>query len=138
MGERLAALAHEKRDTDTDLAYTIGGESVVHGKGTGLGGRNQEIALAAAIGIDGLHGVCVFSVGSDGTDGPTDAAGGYVDGDTVEKMKKAGVSPVEMLENNDSYHALDSVGALIRTGATGTNVNDVAVLLIRSAARHSK
>jgi hydroxypyruvate reductase len=138
IGERLAALAHEKRDTDTDLAYIIGGESVVLVKGTGLGGRNQEIALAAAIGIDGLHGVCVFSIGSDGTDGPTDAAGGYVDGGTVEKMKKAGISPVEMLENNDSYHALDSVGALIRTGATGTNVNDVAVLLIRSAARHSK
>ena len=100
-------------------------------KGNGLGGRNQELTLSAALGIDGLSGVSIFSVGSDGTDGPTDAAGGYADGDSVEKMRAAGLDPLAMLENNDSYHALSASGGLVITGPTGTNVNDVAVLLIK-------
>ena len=132
VGARLAALAREKCDTDTDLAYIIGGETVVKVTGGGLGGRNQEITLSAAIGIDGIENVAVFSVGSDGTDGPTDAAGGYADGKTAGRMRERGISPEGMLDNNDAYHALESVGELIKTGPTGTNVNDISVLLIRA------
>ena len=98
--------------------------------GGGLGGRNQELALAAAENIAGMQNVCVFSVGSDGTDGPTDAAGGYVDGSTKQLLEEKGISIFRTLQSNDSYHALDACGGLIRTGATGTNVNDLSVLLI--------
>lgn len=110
-------------------AFLAGGETVVHLTGTGLGGRNQELALAAAEGIAGLNS-CVFSIGSDGTDGPTDAAGGYVDGRTSEKLKQQGISVSDVLRNNDAYHALEKCGGLIITGATGTNVNDLSVVLI--------
>ena len=99
--------------------------------GKGLGGRNQELALSAAAGIAGMKDVAVFSVGSDGTDGPTDAAGGYVDGSTQEKLADLGLDIHTVLQENDSYHALKKVGGLIVTGATGTNVNDVAVLLMK-------
>ena len=101
-------------------------------KGKGRGGRNQELALAAAEGITGLSNVAVFSVGSDGTDGPTDAAGGCVDGMTTAALARAGKSAAEALAENDAYPALNSVGGLIITGPTGTNVNDAAVVLIRS------
>ena len=113
------------------LAFLAGGETVVKLTGHGKGGRNQELALAAAPALDGLPGVCVFSVGSDGTDGPTDAAGGYVDGETMASFREQGVDVFAVLQNNDAYHALETSGGLIITGATGTNVNDVAVLLIR-------
>ena len=106
---------------------------VVHLRGKGLGGRNQEIALSAALGIEGLSNALVFSVGSDGTDGPTDAAGGIADGETAQLIRKKGVDAVQSLNDNDAYHALDAVGGLIKTGATGTNVNDVTVLLLRTA-----
>ena len=112
-------------------AYIAGGETVVQLKGKGRGGRNQELALAAAEGIAGLTNVAVFSVGSDGTDGPTDAAGGYVDGGTVAALAREGKSVAAALAENDAYPALNAVGGLIMTGPTGTNVNDVAVLLIR-------
>ena len=98
---------------------------------SGLGGRNQELALSAAAGIAGLEDTAVFSLGSDGTDGPTDAAGGFVDGGTKERLARQGVRIFEVLKNNDAYHALAACGGLLHTGATGTNVNDVAVLLIR-------
>ena len=98
--------------------------------GHGKGGRNQELALAAAPAMDGLANVCVFSVGSDGTDGPTDAAGGYADGQTNGELKAAGLSVFDVLKENDAYHALQKTGGLIITGPTGTNVNDVAVVLI--------
>ena len=111
------------------LAYIAGGETVVRLTGRGLGGRNQELALAAAPGIAGLS-ACVFSVGSDGTDGPTDAAGGYVDGDTLDALSASGLDVYEVLADNDAYHALEAVDGLIVTGPTGTNVNDVAVALI--------
>jgi len=110
-------------------AFIAGGETVVKLTGTGLGGRNQELALAAADEIAGMEGAAVFSVGSDGTDGPTDAAGGYVDGDTKVELESLGIAIDEVLANNDSYHALEKVGGLIITGPTGTNVNDVAVAL---------
>ena len=131
VGARLARLAVEKCDTDIPLAYIIGGETVVKIKGNGLGGRNQETALAATPIISGHNNIAVFSVGSDGTDGPTDAAGGYVDGNSYTNMTRAGINPLSALEDNDSYNALSSIGCLIVTGPTGTNVNDVAVALIR-------
>lgn len=112
------------------LAFLAGGETVVHLTGHGKGGRNQELALAAAPALDGLNGVCVFSVGSDGTDGPTDAAGGYVDGASNKALAEKGLSVFDVLQENDAYHALQAIGGLIVTGPTGTNVNDVAVALV--------
>ena len=88
--------------------------------------------MAAAPGIAGLKNAALFSVGSDGTDGPCDAAGGYVDGDTAAALIAAGVDVHGVLRHNDSYHALEQTGGLIITGPTGTNVNDVAVGLIRA------
>ena len=111
-------------------AILVGGETVVHLKGKGKGGRNQEAALAAAFGIEGLEHVVIFSVGSDGTDGPTDAAGGMVDGKTIERIKSKGLDPEALLNQNDAYHALKASGDLVITGPTGTNVNDVMVVLI--------
>lgn len=129
-GSLLASIARSHAGSGNKLAFIAGGETVVHLKGTGKGGRNQELALAAAIGIDGLDGVAVFSLGSDGTDGPTDAAGGYTDGTTVSDLKAKGMQIRSYLDNNDAYNALKAVDGLIVTGATGTNVNDVSVLLI--------
>ncbi len=114
------------------LAFLAGGETVVHLHGTGKGGRNQELALAAALEIETLPNVCIFSFGSDGTDGPTDAAGGIVTGKTAEAIRRKGYDPKAMLENNDAYHALQAADALLMTGPTGTNVNDLAVVLIDS------
>lgn len=111
------------------LAYLAGGETVVHLTGKGLGGRNQELALAAAEGLAGLN-AAVISIGSDGTDGPTDAAGGYTDGDTMAELKKKNISISQTLADNDAYHALEAVNALIKTGPTGTNVNDIAIALL--------
>ena len=111
------------------LAYIAGGETVVQLIGSGLGGRNQELALAAAEELNGLDAL-VFSLGSDGTDGPTDAAGGITDGGTYAALAAQGVSIADVLHNNDAYHALQKCGGLLFTGPTGTNVNDLAVLLI--------
>ena len=133
-GSFLAGVAREVktsgRPVNAPCAVIAGGETVVHLTGKGLGGRNQELALAAAQGIAGLEGVVIASLGSDGTDGPTDAAGGIVDGNTEAKLKAQGVSIPEVLKNNDAYHALKKADALLMTGPTGTNVNDVAIALI--------
>lgn len=112
------------------LALLAGGETVVHLRGKGLGGRNQELALAAAAGLDGLADAAVISVGSDGTDGPTDAAGGYVDGDTLAALAAKGWNADAALADNNAYHALQAVDGLIITGPTGTNVNDIALVLL--------
>jgi len=117
--------------SDGGKAFIAGGETVVHLTGKGKGGRNQELALAAAEGIAGLDNVCVFSVGSDGTDGPTDAAGGYVDGKTAATLKAQGINIYDVLKENDAYNALKKTDGLIITGATGTNVNDFAVVLVK-------
>ena len=130
-GAFLASVARTHQDTERSLAFLAGGETVVHLTGQGLGGRNQELALSAARGIEGLRNTAVFSVGSDGTDGPTDAAGGWVDGDTARELREQGVDLFSVLKDNDAYHALEKSGGLIMTGGTGTNVNDVAVVLIR-------
>ena len=130
-GAFLAAIAKTHAKSDRSLAYIAGGETVVKVTGTGMGGRNQELALAAAEGISGLEGVACFSVGSDGTDGPTDAAGGFTDWNSCALLKDMGVSIPAVLQRNDSYHALKSIDGLIITGPTGTNVNDLSVLLIK-------
>ena len=117
--------------SERPVAFIAGGETVVKLTGTGTGGRNQELALSAATLLRDLSGAAVFSVGSDGTDGPTDAAGGYVDHTTASALEKRGICVEAVLANNDSYHALKAVDGLIITGPTGTNVNDVAVALLR-------
>lgn len=110
-------------------AYLYAGETTVTLSGSGRGGRNQEMALTAAIELKDKEKICFLSVGSDGTDGPTDAAGGIADGETYGKMTRAGVSPEGALADNDSYAALSAAGDLIVTGPTGTNVNDITVVL---------
>lgn len=130
-GAFLSAIARDHQDSKKSLAFIAGGETVVHLTGHGLGGRNQEIALSAADGIATCKETCVFSVGSDGTDGPTDAAGGYCDQNTKETLKKQGLDIQSVLDDNDAYHALGKADGLIMTGATGTNVNDLTVLLIK-------
>lgn len=129
-GSFLSSIARDHIHDGKNLAYICGGETVVHITGKGLGGRNQEIALSAAEGISGLKHCAVFSVGSDGTDGPTDAAGGYADDATCEKLAALDIHIPAVLSDNDSYHALKKTGGLIITGPTGTNVNDLTVLLI--------
>ncbi len=131
-GRFLSAILKSHAGSGRALAFIAGGETVVRLTGNGLGGRNQELALAACEGIAGLAEAAVFSVGSDGTDGPTDAAGGFVDGGSLEKLKAAGLELHAVLGDNDSYHALAAIGGLIVTGPTGTNVNDVSVALLRA------
>ena len=130
-GSFLAAIARYHQPAKNSLCFIAGGETVVRLTGKGKGGRNQEIALSAAQGIAELKDTAVFSLGSDGTDGPTDAAGGYADQDTAGRLKAQGITIYEVLEQNDAYHALQKTDGLLITGATGTNVNDVSVLLIR-------
>ena len=129
-GRFLASVLRTHAGSGRRLAFVAGGETVVHLTGNGLGGRNQELALGAAVGLQGLENAAVFSVGSDGTDGPTDAAGGYVDGSTLQALRQKGLDPVTVLRQNDAYHALRAVDGLLITGPTGTNVNDVAVALL--------
>ena len=130
-GSFLASIAKTHAGTDRPLAFLAGGETVVHLTGHGLGGRNQELALAAAEGLSGLANAAVFSFGSDGTDGPTDAAGGFVDGGSLAALARSGRKLSDVLRENDAYHALEKIGGLISTGPTGTNVNDLAMLLLR-------
>ena len=130
-GSFLSSIAEFHQDSKESLAFIAGGETVVHLTGKGKGGRNQEIALSAAEGIAGLKDVVVFSLGSDGTDGPTDAAGGIVDGNTKKVLADRGISIVDVLADNDAYNALAECDGLLMTGPTGTNVNDVSVILIR-------
>jgi hydroxypyruvate reductase len=134
VGERLGQLAKRivsgQEAAQLPCAIIAGGEPVVTLKGNGLGGRNQELALSAAFQISGLPQVVIASVGSDGTDGPTDAAGGLVDGASLERMRQSYADVEGLLANNDSNRALADSGDLIITGPTGTNVNDLIILLI--------
>lgn len=131
-GSFLGSIARTHAGQWQKLAFIAGGETIVHLTGNGSGGRNQELALAAAPELSGLAGCCVFSIGSDGTDGPTDAAGGYADGDTCAALAAHGLDVFTVLQNNNAYPALKAVDGLIITGATGTNVNDVSVALIQA------
>lgn len=128
-GRWIASMA--ERTYPRPFAMIAGGETVVKVTGKGMGGRNQEIALSAALELKGKENVLLFSLGSDGTDGPTDAAGGMVDGYTAGQLEELGINIEQVLADNDSYHALKKVDGLIMTGATGTNVNDVTVLLCK-------
>ena len=128
-GSFLASVLRSHAGSGRRLAFLAGGETVVRLTGKGKGGRNQELALGAAEGLAGLS-ACVISVGSDGTDGPTDAAGGYADGDTLRALADRGLTPDAVPRENDAYHALQAVDGLIFTGPTGTNVNDVAAALL--------
>ncbi len=128
-GVMLGNIAQTYGKTNKKLAFIMGGETVVKITGEGKGGRNQELALAAAPYIEGIN-AAVFSVGSDGTDGPTDAAGGFVTGDSNNSLRELGIDVHKVLEANDSYTALEKIDSLIITGPTGTNVNDVCGLLI--------
>lgn len=131
-GSFLSSILKSHSNDGRNLAFLAGGETVVRLTGSGKGGRNQELALSAAAGIEGNARMAVFSVGSDGTDGPTDAAGGYVDGDTAADLRILGLDIHQVLQNNDAYNALRRVDGLVFTGPTGTNVNDVAVALLRA------
>ena len=129
----MRAKEYNQREHASDgrkLAFLAGGETVVHVTGDGLGGRNQELSLAACEALKGMKNAAVISVGSDGTDGPTDAAGGYVDGESFDALLAAGLDLHEVLRRNDSYHALKAIGGLVVTGPTGTNVNDVCLGLL--------
>ncbi|MDO4285795.1 MAG: DUF4147 domain-containing protein [Eubacteriales bacterium] len=164
-GQMAAAMLHTIRSgaaaaysVKPPCALILGGETVVTLRGTGTGGRNQELALSAALAMEemeewteqesGRDGkiveksgedfreretaeAVIFSLGSDGTDGPTDAAGGMVDYGSAARMRAAGIDPAQSLQNNDAYHALQASGDLLITGPTGTNVNDVTVILCR-------
>ena len=134
-GGFLASIARDHQNIETSTAWILGGETIVHLHGSGLGGRNQELVLSAAAGIGDCHDTCIFSIGSDGTDGPTDAAGGIVDEHTCDNLKSQGISISSVLADNDSYHALKRAGALVITGPTGPNVNDLTVLLIKRKAK---
>ena len=130
-----AAIAHEicasGRPLRRPACVISGGETTVTIRGRGLGGRNQELALAAAIDIAGLKDVVILSGGTDGADGPTDAAGAIADGTTQARAAAKGLDPATYLANNDSYHFFDALGDLVRTGPTGTNVADVQIILAR-------
>ncbi len=129
-GSFLASILASHARKIQKTAWLAGGETVVHLSGNGLGGRNQELALSAAEGIAGLGNAAVISAGSDGTDGPTDAAGGYVDGSSLAALRDKGLSYTGMLDNHDAYHALEAIGGLVKTGPTGTNVNDISIALL--------
>lgn len=140
VGATLVAQCVERRlkspPQNNPIALLAGGETTVTLKGAGRGGRNQEMALAFAIAAEqhGLTGNWAFlSGGTDGLDGPTDAAGGIIDPNTIKRMTQAGLNPFELLENNDSYTALKASGDLVNTGATGTNVADLQIVLIQPA-----
>jgi glycerate 2-kinase len=111
-------------------AVVSGGEATVTVRGDGTGGPNQEFALALAVELDGIGGWAALAADTDGNDGPTDAAGGLVDGATAEAIRSGGTDPEEALANNDAYAALEAGGALLITGPTGTNVNDLRVALV--------
>lgn len=130
----VAALAKEIRAADRPIAKPAciiwGGETTVTLKGHGTGGRNQELALAAAIAIDGLPNVLIEALGTDGTDGPTDAAGAIATGETLSRARELGLEAHSYLADNDAYHFFKPLGELIVTGPTGTNVNDLMFLLV--------
>lgn len=128
-GRRLAALAGSLAGS-RPVCLVAGGETTVHVRGGGRGGRSQELALAAALELEGRAGAAILAAGTDGTDGPTDAAGAYADGETVARGRARGVDAQAALADNDAYTFFAAEGGLFRTGPTGTNVMDLALLEI--------
>lgn len=132
-GKLLAQKAKETKNSKSinrPICLISGGETTVTVKGNGLGGRNMELALSLAMDIEGVGGVTFLSAGTDGTDGPTDAAGAIVDGHTILKAKSIGLDPDEYLRNNDSYNFFKILDGLFITGPTGTNVMDIQIMVI--------
>lgn len=134
VGVMLASIAHEIIASGNPIqkpaGVAVGGETTVTVVGGGLGGRNQEIALAAALKLEGLDGAVVASLSTDGVDGPTDAAGAIADGKTLARALRMGLNAERFLSENDSYRFFSELGDLIFTGPTGTNVNDVSVVVV--------
>lgn len=130
--EYAARLKELAREGGKPSALLAGGELTLAVKGSGLGGRNQEFALACALRLKGTPGAMLLAAGTDGSDGPTDAAGAFADGDTVNRARKVGLDPDAVLVNNDSYRLFDRLGDLLKTGPTGTNVNDLVIGLCGS------
>ena len=129
-GTFLGCIARAHAQEGRRRAFIAGGETVVYLRGRGKGGRNQELALSAAQQIHGLDNVAVLSLGSDGTDGPTDAAGGVVDGKSRALLEAQGLRISAILDENDAYNGLKACDGLLITGPTGTNVNDVSIALV--------
>ncbi len=126
-----AALARETMARGgTGVCFLSGGETTVTIRGAGLGGRNQEFVLAAAIALESTPKVTIFSGGTDGIDGPTDAAGAIADASTLRRAAVLRLNPAQYLADNDSYHFFEKAGGLVKTGPTGTNVADVRILLV--------
>lgn len=134
VGVMLASIAREVALSGNPVpkpaGIIAGGETTVTVTGNGLGGRNQEISLASALKVGGMDGVVVASLSTDGVDGPTDAAGAVVDGKTIARAEEMDLNPEEFLAENDSYNFFSKLGDLIFTGPTGTNVNDVSVIVV--------
>ena len=134
VGEKLASDAikfqKEKAKSGRKYCFLYGGETTVNIIGNGLGGRNQELALASAIELDGTKGIIILSGGTDGNDGPTDAAGAVCNGETIAKGKTFGLDVNSFINNNDSYNYFDKVEGLLKIGASGTNVMDVQIIII--------
>ncbi len=134
VAKAVAALGKEvvrhRRPVPPPACLILGGETTVTVRGGGKGGRNQELALSAALTLEGWPDITVIALGTDGTDGPTDAAGGMVDGGTVQRARDAGLDPLRHLQNNDAYPVLAATHDLIRTGPTRTNVNDLVLVFV--------
>lgn len=131
VGRRLGRLACQlAKQTKRAASIILGGETTVTVQGKGRGGRNQELALAAAIEIQGLENILIASFATDGMDGPTSAAGAYITGSTYHQAQIHGMNPISYLENNDSWNYFKKLGLLLNTGPTGTNVNDISIALI--------
>jgi glycerate-2-kinase len=132
MGKWLGLKAREmKNRIRKPMCLLSGGETTVTVRGNGKGGRNAELALAFALEIEGLEGVSLLSAGTDGNDGPTDAAGAIADGKTIAGAREKGLDPQQFLDNNDSYTFFKKTGGLFITGPTGTNVMDLQIVILR-------
>ena len=135
----LVGLAKEVRKTNHPMGapacLIFGGESTVTIRGKGMGGRNQEMALSAALCLEGMRDLLFLSLGTDGSDGPTDAAGAVADGETTRRARELGMKALEYLQENDSYHFFEKLGDLIKTGPTNTNVNDIQIILVAEEAQ---
>ena len=126
IGKVAASLAKDAMDGS---CLVLGGETTVTVRGNGKGGRNQELALAAAVSLDGWERTAIISFATDGEDGPTDAAGAIATGETIARARNLSINPLLYLDRNDAYHFFEEVGGHIRTGSTGTNVNDLVFIL---------
>jgi len=128
LASQLVEIVQSNNKRKKPLCLIAGGETTVTVTGTGRGGRNQELALAAAQVLDGVKNCALISFATDGEDGPTDAAGGFVTGKTIQTGMDLGLNSQNYLNGNNAYEYLEKTGALILTGPTGTNVNDLVLM----------